>query len=157
MNGGQGRGETRARACVLRAEGDGVEPLLVLQFEKGEWCRLNHGTAVGPPQYIFGAPEGLSRLLLTHRRILGENGPALPSPSLKAVFTSSLEPSQVGGLLGLFLRLKSDGHDKVSEREREISIFSHIHLQSVFCIDSSSNTTPLLRSSYLMSQNRCTC
>ena len=102
-----------ARACVLRAEGDGVDPVLVLQMERGPWCNLRHGTAVGPPQYIFGAPEGLSRFLLTHRRILGENGPPLPSPSLKAIFTSALDPSQVGGLVGLFLRLKADGHEKV--------------------------------------------
>ena len=103
-----------ARLCLLRAEGDGVDPFLVLQTEKGKWCPLNHGTAVGPPQYLLGAPEGVSRLLLNHRRILGgETGPALPSPALRAIFASSLEPSQVGGLVGLFLRLKSDGHEKV--------------------------------------------
>ena len=104
-----------ARLCVIRAEGDGVDPVLVVQVEKGSWCKLNHGTAVGPPQYLFGAPEGLSRLMLTHRRILGEGGPPLPSPSLKAVFVSGLEPEHAGGLVGLFLRLKADGHEKVRQ------------------------------------------
>ena len=42
------------RACMLRAEGDGVAPTLILQAEKGAWHRTNHGTSVGPPQYMFG-------------------------------------------------------------------------------------------------------
>ena len=64
----------------------------------------------------MAAPEGISRLMLSHRRLLcapDGAGPRLPSPSLRAVFVSAVDPDHAGGLVGLALRLKSDGHGRV--------------------------------------------
>lgn len=53
-------------------------------------------------QYLFNVSEGVSRLMLEHK--------SRPEQQLKAVFLSGSSPSEVGGLGGVVLRLKQDGH-----------------------------------------------
>ena len=56
-------------------------------------------------QYLFSAPEGYARLALEHR--------IRPSARLRACFTCSTAPRALGGLGGLIMRLRSDGHGEV--------------------------------------------
>jgi hypothetical protein len=80
---------------LLTAPGDGVGPSAILSlFENGRQRLLG--------QYLIAAPEGLSRLLLEHR--------ARPGLSLRAALLPGCSAEDAGGLAGLLLRLKQDGH-----------------------------------------------
>ncbi|CAL5221692.1 g3928 [Coccomyxa viridis] len=76
---------------LCHAPHDGIRPAVLLQL--------------GPkgPQYLFSAPEGFSRLVLEHR--------IRPSAALAAIFC--LRPSSLGGLPGILMRLRDDGHGSV--------------------------------------------
>eukprot|EP00198_Chlamydomonas_reinhardtii_P009600 XP_001698937.1 beta-lactamase protein [Chlamydomonas reinhardtii] len=52
--------------------------------------------------YLINAPEGFARLVLEHR--------CRPGPGLRALLLTSLAPGAQGGLAGLLLRLRQDGH-----------------------------------------------
>jgi hypothetical protein len=56
-------------------------------------------------EYVFGVGEGLSRAVLEHK--------SRPGSNLRAMFCSTLASSQMGGLGGLVLRLRADGHKQV--------------------------------------------
>lgn len=81
-------------ATVLAAPADGVSPAILLCLTDGK-----HRTLA---QYLFNAPEGISRLMLEHR--------CRPGLHFKALFTSGPTAAEAGGLGGLVLRLKQDGH-----------------------------------------------
>ncbi|EFJ39949.1 hypothetical protein VOLCADRAFT_100314 [Volvox carteri f. nagariensis] len=53
-------------------------------------------------QYLINAPEGFARLVLEHR--------CRPGPGLRALFLTDLSQAAQGGLGGLLLRLRQDGH-----------------------------------------------
>ncbi|BDA43097.1 probable zinc phosphodiesterase ELAC protein 2 at C-terminar half [Coccomyxa sp. Obi] len=74
---------------LCSAAGDGIEPAALLTLgEDG-------------PQYLFNAPEGYARLALEHK--------IRPSAKLQALF--ALHPQAMGGLSGLIMRLREDGHN----------------------------------------------
>eukprot|EP00879_Flechtneria_rotunda_P025028 GHRR01026561.1.p1 GENE.GHRR01026561.1~~GHRR01026561.1.p1 ORF type:complete len:180 (+),score=59.33 GHRR01026561.1:350-889(+) len=81
-------------ALCLTAPADGVAPALLLSIMDTKLRMLG--------QYMFNAPEGISRLMLEHR--------ARPSLHFKALFLSGISAAESGGLAGLVLRLKQDGH-----------------------------------------------
>jgi hypothetical protein len=56
-------------------------------------------------EYVFGVGESLSRGLLEHK--------VRPSGDLRATFSSTLSTNHIGGIGGLILRLRSDGHKQV--------------------------------------------
>eukprot|EP00873_Tetraselmis_striata_P001973 jgi/Tetstr1/422237/TSEL_013089.t1 len=56
-------------------------------------------------QYLFGAPEGFSRLVLEHK--------VRPSGKLRTLFAGDICSRALGGLGGLLLRLASDGHGQL--------------------------------------------
>ena len=57
-------------------------------------------------QYLFNCPESYSRLSLEHR--------CRPSAALRACFATSVSPSRgLGGLGGLLMRLRADGHGEL--------------------------------------------
>ncbi|KAG2447367.1 hypothetical protein HYH02_007695 [Chlamydomonas schloesseri] len=78
----------------ISAASDGVGPALLLTIPRGR-------TAT-PAQYLVNAPEGFARLVLEHR--------CRPGAGLRALLLTSLTPSAQGGLAGLLLRLRQDGH-----------------------------------------------
>lgn len=84
----------RVSLVCLAAPSDGVAPSLLLSVQDAGRRQLG--------QYLFNAPEGLSRLVLEHR--------ARPERCLAALFLSGPSPAEAGGLGGLLLRLKQDGH-----------------------------------------------
>eukprot|EP00884_Botryococcus_braunii_P016938 jgi/Botrbrau1/3928/Bobra.0365s0004.1 len=55
-------------------------------------------------QYMFNVPEGWARLAL--------EGKVIPGPRCTAGFITSLRPESCGGLPGLILRMRTDGHDQ---------------------------------------------
>lgn len=59
-----------------------------------------------PAQYLFNVPEGFARFALEHK--------VRPGLALRAAFVSSIVPSAAGGLAGLLLRLKADGHGQLA-------------------------------------------
>jgi hypothetical protein len=79
---------------LLTAPADGVDPALLLSVDD---CK--HKTLA---QYLFAAPEGISRLMLEHK--------SRPSHQFKALFLFGTDFGEAGGLGGLLLRLKQDGH-----------------------------------------------
>jgi hypothetical protein len=83
-------------ATVLAAPADGVAPALLLSISDSS----SKGRTLG--QYLINAPEGVSRLMLEHR--------CRPGLHFKALFLSGCSAAEVGGLGGLLLRLKQDGH-----------------------------------------------
>ena len=56
-------------------------------------------------EYVFGVGESFSRAVLEHK--------VRPNSDLRATFCSSLSSQHIGGLGGLVLRLRSDGHKQV--------------------------------------------
>jgi hypothetical protein len=84
----------RVSLVCLAAPADGVAPSLLLSVQDAGGRQLG--------QYLFNAPEGLSRLMLEHK--------ARPERCLRALFLSGTSPAEAGGLGGLVLRLKQDGH-----------------------------------------------
>jgi hypothetical protein len=72
--------------------------------------RLNSLRSTG--EYVFGVGENFSRAVLEHK--------IRPSSSLRATFSSTLGSTQIGGLGGLILRLRSDGHQQVCVFEGRI-------------------------------------
>lgn len=89
----------RAVLQFLHGHKDGVAPTVLLRLNRRE-----QGIATRA-EYIFGAGEGVSRAFLEHK--------VRPSGDLKAIVSSTLSGSSIGGLAGLLLRLKADGHGKV--------------------------------------------
>ncbi|GLI68412.1 hypothetical protein VaNZ11_012800, partial [Volvox africanus] len=79
----------------ITAPSDGVGQAILLTIRKGK----RHTT---PIQYLLNAPEGFSRLVLEHR--------CRPGPGLRALFLTDLSQDAQGGLGGLLLRLRQDGH-----------------------------------------------
>ncbi|GIL86072.1 hypothetical protein Vretifemale_14324, partial [Volvox reticuliferus] len=79
----------------ITAPSDGVGQALLLTIRKSK----RHTT---PLQYLLNAPEGFSRLVLEHR--------CRPGPGLRALFLTDLSQEAQGGLGGLLLRLRQDGH-----------------------------------------------
>lgn len=84
---------------IVHGPGDSVGPSLLLQVSDRQL------SASVSAKYLFGVSEGLSRGLLEHK--------ARPGPTLRATFSSTLSAGHIGGLGGLLLRLKADGHEKV--------------------------------------------
>lgn len=84
----------RIALVCLSAPADGVAPSLLLSVRDHKGRQLS--------QYLFNAPEGISRLMLEHQ--------TRPGRCLRALFLSGCSPSEAGGLGGLVLRLKQDGH-----------------------------------------------
>lgn len=78
---------------ALTAPTDGVAPALLLSV-----ADARHKTTA---QYLFNAPEGISRLMLEHR--------TRPGLHFKATFLSGTAAGEAGGLGGLVLRCKHDG------------------------------------------------
>ncbi|KAL3678250.1 hypothetical protein R1sor_021206 [Riccia sorocarpa] len=78
---------------IMHAAADGVEPALLISApgKKGE--------------YLVNVPDGFSRLALEHK--------STPSGRLSCILLSSLLPAATGGLGGLMLRLRHDGHGQV--------------------------------------------
>lgn len=56
-------------------------------------------------EYLFGVGSGIARAGLEHK--------CRPSRHLRATFSCTLDSSRCGGLGGLVLRLRADGHGKV--------------------------------------------
>jgi hypothetical protein len=83
-------------ATVLAAPADGVAPALLLSISDSS------SKARTLAQYLINAPEGVSRLMLEHK--------CRPGLHFKALFLSGCSASEAGGLGGLLLRLKQDGH-----------------------------------------------
>jgi hypothetical protein len=83
-------------ATVLAAPADGVAPALLLSISDSS----SKGRTLG--QYLINAPEGVSRLMLEHK--------CRPGLHFKALFLSGCSAAEAGGLGGLLLRLKQDGH-----------------------------------------------
>jgi ribonuclease BN (tRNA processing enzyme) len=88
----------RLELTILHASEDGVAPAFIASL-------CSDKTYVTPTQYLFNVPEGFSRLALEKR--------VRPGIGLKSVFTTGTNPKTIGGLGGLMLRLKSDGHGEV--------------------------------------------
>lgn len=88
-----------ASVRVLAGHADNIGPSLTLQinFEKDG---LRHHR-----EYLFGVGSCLSRALLEHK--------CRPTRHLRAAFCCTLDSSSSGGLGGLILRLRADGHGKV--------------------------------------------
>jgi ribonuclease Z len=86
--------QSRVSALFLTAPEDGVAPGILLTVQD------NRGKPFA--QYLYNVPDGASRLMLEHR--------ARPGLQLNALFLSGTSPAEVGGLGGLVLRLKQDGH-----------------------------------------------
>lgn len=78
---------------------DGLSPFVILSVQD----ELNGRPRAS--EYLFGGGEGCSRTLLEHKIRPGRN--------LKAIFSSNITASSSGGIGGLILRLKQDGHDQV--------------------------------------------
>jgi ribonuclease Z len=81
---------------VLAAPADGVAPAVLLSITDSS----SKGRTLG--QYLINAPEGVSRLMLEHKR--------RPGLHFKALLLSGCSAAEAGGLGGLLLRLKQDGH-----------------------------------------------
>ncbi|KAL2642084.1 hypothetical protein R1flu_009671 [Riccia fluitans] len=78
---------------LLHAAADGVEPALLI-------------SAPGKKaEYLLNVPDGFSRLALEHK--------STPSGRLSCILLTSLLPAATGGLGGLMLRLRHDGHGQV--------------------------------------------
>lgn len=88
-----------ARMRFVAGPGEGLAPLVILNVEDGDTGRTRSSV------YLFGAGEGCSRTLLEHK--------IRPGRSLKAIFSSNITSSSSGGIGGLILRLKQDGHGQV--------------------------------------------
>ncbi|KAK9814930.1 hypothetical protein WJX73_002299 [Symbiochloris irregularis] len=78
-------------AQAITAPADGIQPAVLLE-------------AAGA-QYLFNVPEAFSRLALEHK--------CRPKGSLRAVFALGAGTAATGGLGGLLLRLKADGHGQL--------------------------------------------
>jgi hypothetical protein len=83
------------KAQLITAPADGIHPAILLTV----------GGSRLKGQYLFNIPEGLSRLSLEHS--------IRPSTDLRAAFIPSLNQSCIGGLGGLIMRLRIDGHGKL--------------------------------------------
>lgn len=86
------------KALFLTAPEDGVAPSVLLSVHDSKQKQL--------VQYLFNVPEGVSRLMLEHK--------ARPGPRLQTVFLSGCSSAEAGGLGGVILRLKQDGHASVN-------------------------------------------
>lgn len=81
-------------SCVLlTAPADGIASALLLSITDSKRRTLG--------QYMFNAPEGISRLVLEHK--------VRPGLHFKALFLSGSDAAEAGGLGGMVLRLKQDG------------------------------------------------
>lgn len=78
---------------VLTAPADGVSPAILLSISDSKRRTLG--------QYLFNAPEGISRLMLEHK--------TRPGLHFKALFLSGNSTAEAGGLGGMVLRMKQDG------------------------------------------------
>ncbi|KXZ48095.1 hypothetical protein GPECTOR_30g190 [Gonium pectorale] len=79
----------------VTAPHDGVATALLFTVRRG-------GAHTIPVQYLVNVPEGFSRLVLEHR--------CRPGPGLRAALLTDLSQAAQGGLAGLLLRLRQDGH-----------------------------------------------
>eukprot|EP00887_Chlorella_sp_A99_P007427 scaffold2.g7427.t1 len=84
-----------AEAVVLTAPADGVAPAVLLTLG---------GAGPRGAQYLFSAPEGLSRLALEHRLRPGARLRALLAPDAGGA---------VAGAGGLLMRLRGEGHGRL--------------------------------------------
>ncbi|KAG6555660.1 hypothetical protein Mapa_002896 [Marchantia paleacea] len=78
---------------VLHAAADGVEPALLLSAPGRK------------AEYLLNVPDGFSRLALEHK--------STPSGRLSCILLTSLLPRATGGLGGLMLKLRHDGHGQL--------------------------------------------
>ncbi|GIL54053.1 hypothetical protein Vafri_9612 [Volvox africanus] len=79
----------------ITAPSDGIGQAILLTIRNGKRYKT-------PIQYLLNVPEGFSRLVLEHR--------CRPGPGLRALFLTDLSQEAQGGLGGLLLRLRQDGH-----------------------------------------------
>jgi uncharacterized protein YidB (DUF937 family) len=84
---------------VLAGHADNVAPSASLQVSLLKDGLVHHR------EYLFGVGSCLSRAQLEHK--------CRPSRHLRAAFCCTLDSSSSGGLGGLILRLRADGHGKV--------------------------------------------
>ena len=85
----------QASVTFVHGSADHIAPTAILKVQE------THRRA----EYVIGVGEGLSRAMLEHR--------VRPSRDVRALFMGTLADSQMGGLGGLVLRLRADGHRKV--------------------------------------------
>lgn len=83
---------------LLTGRQDHLGPCLLLQVSES-------GSKV-TAEYLFGLGENAPRAMLEHR--------ARPQRCLRATFAPTLDCHSIGGLGSLILRLRDDGHGKVS-------------------------------------------
>ncbi|GAX76738.1 hypothetical protein CEUSTIGMA_g4185.t1 [Chlamydomonas eustigma] len=83
---------------LISSHGDGVRPSLLISLKAKQ-------PFITPIEYLFNVPAGFSRLALEHR--------VRPSLGLRAVLVTSSAYHAMGGLGGLILRLRTDGHGSV--------------------------------------------
>lgn len=88
---------------MLTAPGDGVAPAVLLTLSGGGASGGPH-SALQKAQYLFGAPEGISRLALEHQ--------VRPGLHLRALFAADVRQS-LGGAGGLIMRLRGEGHGRL--------------------------------------------
>jgi hypothetical protein len=88
-----------ASVLFLHGSADRVAPSINLKVQS------THNGAKCRGEYIFGVGEGLSRAMLEHK--------ARPSSDLRAIFAATVSDFHMGGLGGLLLRLRADGHRQV--------------------------------------------
>jgi hypothetical protein len=94
---------------ILHGASDYIGPSILLQVAVRE-AGLRHQR-----EYLFGVGSGIARAGLEHK--------CRPSCNLRATFSCTLDSSRCGGLGGLVLRLRADGHGKVSRRcFRQVSV-----------------------------------
>jgi hypothetical protein len=83
----------------LHGSADRIAPSIVLKVQSTRDGLRNCG------EYVFGVGEGLSRAMLEHK--------VRPTRDLRAMFAATASDSQIGGLGGVILRLRVDGHKQV--------------------------------------------
>ena len=91
--------DSAASLQFLPGQADSYGSSVIFKVES----RLNGVRSRG--EYVFGVGENFSRAVLEHK--------IRPSSNLRATFSSTLGSTQIGGLGGLILRLRSDGHQQV--------------------------------------------
>jgi hypothetical protein len=100
----QSTGELGVSVHFLHGSADRVAPSITLKVQS------TYDGAKSRAEYICGVGEGLSRAMLEHK--------ARPSSDLRAIFAATVSDFHVGGLGGLILRLRADGHKQVRLCER---------------------------------------
>lgn len=92
---------------LIAGRQDHLGPCIILQVNHP--VDGGHSTA----EYLFGVGENAPRAMLEHR--------ARPRQFLRATFAPTLDSNDIGGLGGLILRLRDDGHGKVGSHKLAVA------------------------------------